>query len=198
MTRQPATPRPSLNARVGALALALGAPLNLVLHLEGGRLAPLSYVAWLAVSFGLWCFAGEMGAARPLNRAGLVLLAAAFCADTLAMLATDPGEAARARLVYAFAVLGALVFWSVALMHRTRAARAIGTLGATVGAGALVLLVAAHLLLGTATILGASQLFAALDQPAHAASAALAMIDSVLCVWSLTTAWLLWRGRLAA
>jgi hypothetical protein len=196
MADQHAAASTSLNARVGALVLAIGAPLNLVLHMQGARLGPLSYLAWLAVSFGVLCFCDGMGADRPLNRAGLVLFAAAFCADTLALLSVDPSVVARAHLLYAFVVLGSLLLWSVALMHRTNAARAIGAVGATVGGGAILLLVAAHLLVGTATILGFSQLFTALDDPNRAATAALALIDTVLCLWCLTTAVLLWRGRL--
>jgi hypothetical protein len=196
MTDHLHTPPPSLNGRVGALVLLVCAPLNLFLHTEAATLGPLSFVAWLGVSFGVLCFCDEMGAGRPLNRAGLVLFAAAFCAETLTLLAVDPAVAARARLLYAFAVLAALVFWSVALMHRPNVARAIGAAGVAVGGGAIVLLVAAHLLLGTATVMGFSGLFAALADPGHATGHALLLVDSLLCGWSLMAASLLWTGRL--
>ena len=186
----------SLNARAGAVALLVSAPANLLLHMQGARLGASSYAAWLGVSFGILCFCEEMGPSRPLNRAGLVLFAAAFCADTVATLAADPVFVARAHLLYAFATLGALIFWSVALMHGTEIARAIGTVGAAVGGGALVLLIAAHLLLGTATIIGFSQLYATLDQPGGSTTGAVAIIDTVLCVWCLAIAVLLWRVRL--
>ena len=145
MTNLQKPPAASLNSRVGALALTVCAPLNILLHLQGPSLGPLSYAVWVGLSFGLLCFCDEMGAARPLNRAGLVALAA---------------------------------------------------IGAVVGGGALVLLVGAHLLLGAATILGFSQLFAALQQPGHSTLAALVLIDSVLCAWSLPIAALLWTARL--
>lgn len=189
-------PTISLNARAGALVLSVSAPFNLILHMQGARLGPLSYASWLGVSFGVLCFCEEMGAGKPLNRAGLVLFAAAFCANTVALLAIDPSLVARAHLLYAFVTLGALVLWSVALMHRTKAAKAVGAVGAALGGGALVLLVAAHLLLGTATILGFSQLFAMLDEPSRSTFDALAMIDSVLCFWGLATSVLLWNVRL--
>lgn len=86
-----------------------------------------------------------MGASRPLNRAGLIFLAAAFCGDTLALLAVDPVLVARARLLYAFAIVSALIFWSVALMHRRSAPKTVGAVGAAVGVTAIVLLIAAHL-----------------------------------------------------
>ena len=196
MTNLQKPPAASLNSRVGALALTVCAPLNILLHLQGPSLGPLSYAVWVGLSFGLLCFCDEMGAARPLNRAGLVALAAAFCAETLMTLSVDRTVVARASVLYAFAVLGAVIFWSGALMHRRQTARAIGAIGAVVGGGALVLLVGAHLLLGAATILGFSQLFAALQQPGHSTLAALVLIDSVLCAWSLPIAALLWTARL--
>ena len=122
MTDLPKPPATSLNARVGVLALTVCAPLNVILHMQGPSLGPLSYAVWLGLSFGLLCFCDEMGAARPLNRAGLVSLAAAFCADTVMTLSVDPAVVARASVLYAFAVLGAVVFWSVALMHRKQTA----------------------------------------------------------------------------
>lgn len=181
-----------LNARVGAVALAIGGPLNLVLHAQGDRLGPLAYAAWLVFSLGAVCFCDEMGAGRPLNRAGLIAFAAAFCADTLALV--GPGPAAR--LLYAFSLLLALVLWSVAMMHRTQAVRAVGSVGAALGGVALALLLAAHLLLGAVTIVGFSQLFAALDDPAKSAAGALVAIDAAAGIWALAVALLLWTGRL--
>lgn len=186
----------TLNARVGAAAMAIGAPLNLLLHMRGQALAPLSYAAWLGLSFGLLCFCDEMGAGKPLNRAGLVLFAAAFLGDTAATFAVDPAVIARARLLCAFTTLGALVLWSVALMHRAHFAKAIGAIGTAVGGGGLILLVAAHLLLGASTIFGFSELFAALDQSGRTAVNTLAVIDGLLCAWGFMAASLLGSGRL--
>ena len=198
MAGQQEAGKTSLNARVGALALVVCAPLNLGLHAQGPALGPLSYAAWLGLSFGLLCFCEEMGAGRPLNRAGLICFAAAFCADTVAMLSVDPTVVARAGILYAFAALGAVVFWSVALMHRRETARAIGAIGALVSGGALALLVGAHLLLGVATVFGFSQLFVALQQPGRSIVAAQMLIDAVLCVWCLSASALLWTARLRA
>jgi hypothetical protein len=183
----------SLDARVGALSLAVSGPLNLILHAQAQTLGPLSFATWLVLSFGVLCFCEEMGAGKPLNRAGLVLFAAAFCADTAAMLAVDPVVIARAHLLYAFTILGALVFWSVALMHRTQTAKMIGAIGTVVGAGALLLLVGAHLLLGVATIVGFSQLFLTSTRPTFAV---LSVIDSVLLLWCVAISILLWSGRI--
>lgn len=188
----------SLNARAGALAMLVSAPLNLVLHLHGQTLAPLSYLSWLGLTFGILCFCEEMGSGKPLNRGGLVLFAAAFWANTTATFAADPAEIARAQVLYAFSTLGALVLWSVALMHRREAARAMGQIGAAVGSGALVLLVAAHLLLGASTIMGFSQLFSAFDQAGQGSLGNLVVIDAVLFAWCLAISLLLWTARIRA
>ena len=184
----------SPHTRVAAATLAIGALANLGLRLGGPMLAPLNYAAWLVVGFGAWSFGEAMGLARPLNRAGMLLFAAAFCAATVALLAADPATLVRAQRLYAFAVLGALIFWSVAMMHRRSAVRTTGLVGASVGAGAIGLLVVAHVLLGTATVFGFSQLFS--DQPGGAPTSALAAIDGLLALWSLAAAALMWTGRL--
>jgi len=184
----------SLNARAGALALAIGAALNLGLRLAGPMLAPLNYLGWLVAAFGVWCFCDEMGLARPLNRAGMVLFAAAFCANTVALLTVDPAAAARADRLYAFTALGALLLWSVAMMHRRSATRAAGMVGASVGVGAIVLLVVAHVLVGTATIFGFSELFS--PEATAVPTSALATVDGLLAAWSLAAAALMWSGRL--
>jgi len=185
-------------SRTGPLALAIGAVLNLGLQIVGPGVQPLNYLAWLTVSFGLLCFCDEMGAGKPLNRAGLVLLAAAFAANTASLLAVDERMSARAHILYAFALLGALTLWSVALMHRTGGARRTGVLGAGVGLGALAMLVGAHVLVGTMSVLGFSSLFAALQSPDVSAAAPLVTIDALLALWALGASGLMWTNRLRA
>jgi hypothetical protein len=184
------------SARIGALALAIGASANLGLHLAGPALGPVAFLFWLVLSFGILAFCSEMGAERPLNRAGLVLFAAAFIANTAGLLSTEAEMVARARLLYAFTVLGAVGCWSAALLHRTGPARMAGSVGAWLGGSALALLLAAHLLVGVVTIFGFSQLFAAVDHQAADPRQALTVIDAILCAWSLTAAGLLWADRL--
>lgn len=196
MDKIKAQSRASLNARSAAAALVVGAPMTLILHLQGSMLAPLAYLFWLILSFGVMGFCSEMGAARPLNRAGLVLFSAAFIADTSVLVSADPGLTSRARLLYAFAILGAVLFWSAALIHRTGPAKKAGTVGAWLGGGALAILLAAHLLAGVVTVFGFSQLFSALEHPTEDPRAALTVIDAVLCAWSLGAAGLLWSDRL--
>ena len=186
----------SLNARVGAFLLAVCSPLKLILHLQGTSLVPLRYACWLGATIGVLCFCDEMGPNKPLNRAGLVLFAAAFCANTAGVVAVDPVMMARVQLLYAFTTLGAVLLWSVALMHRRRAARKVGIIGTAISGGAIALLIAAHLLLGTASVLGFSQLFRALGDPGRNTAGALTGIDALFCLWGLIISALLWTKRL--
>ncbi len=184
------------NARTGAVALGLFAPLHCLVNLQGAALAPLAFASWLGVSFGILCLTEELGAARPLNRAGLVLFAAAFCARLLMAVAVDPALQARVQLLFAFAILGALLFWSAALMHRPRTPRVAGILGAAVAGSTLALILAAHLLVGSVTISGFSALFAAVSDPTRETLRAMTTINVILGLWGLAGAGLLWRNAL--
>jgi hypothetical protein len=181
------------NARDGAIALAAFAPLHGLVSWRGAPLTPLAFACWLGLSFGVLCLADELGAAKPLNRAGLVLFAAAFVARALMALSVNPLLTARAQLLYAFAVMGALLSWSVALLHRRAAARAVGAVGAVVAGGGLAAILAAHLLVGGVTIFGFSALFLALANPTLDASGALATVDAILGFWALFAAALMSR-----
>jgi len=190
-------PQPiSLNARAGALALAISAPLHFLFGLYGAQLAPMGFISWLGVGFGVLCLCEELGAQRPLNRAGLVLFAAAFVARSLTLLAPDPALLARAQLLFAFATMGAMLFWSAALMHRPRAPRVVGVLGAAIAGSALALIIAAHLLVGGAAVWGFSSLFVALSQPTVDATGAISTVNAIVCLWGLLLSGLLWKFSL--
>jgi len=184
------------NARTGAIALAVFAPLHWLVSLAGTIFAPLAFACWLGISFGILCLCEELGAAKPLNRGGLVLFGAAFCARLLMTIATEPALHIRAELVFAFAMMGALLLWSVALMHRPRASRAVGMVGTAVAGSTLGLILLAHLLVGGATILGFGALFAALADPAHATQAAMLTLNVVLALWGVLISGLLWTHDL--
>lgn len=186
----------SRNARMGAIALAFFAPIHFVVSLAGAELAPMAFACWLGISFGILCLCEELGAAKPLNRAGLVLFGAAFCARLLMTVATEPTFHARAELLFAFAAIGALLLWSVALMHRPQAPRTVGILGSAIAGSTLGLILLAHLLVGTATIWGFGALFAALSSPARDTRGATLTINATLALWGLVTSGLLWRHSL--
>ena len=186
----------SRNARTGAVALVLSSPLHALASLPGETLAPLAYICWLGVSFGVLCLCEELGVRKPLNRAGLILFGAAFCARSLMLVAADPQLYVRSVLFFAFAMMAALLFWSVALMHRSQAPRAVGIFGAAITASTLALIVAAHLLVGSITIWGFGGLFAAVSSSTPRTGDAMAVVDFVLCLWGVVTAYLLWTRDL--
>ena len=184
------------NARTGAIALAVFAPLHFIVSLAGAKFGPMAFACWLGISFGILCLCEELGAAKPLNRAGLVLFGAAFCARLLMTVTVEPALYVRAELLFAFAAMGALLFWSVALVHRPRAPRTVGILGSALAGSMLGLILVAHLLVGTATIWGVGALFAALSSPTQDTREAMLTINAILALWSLITSGLLWRYSL--
>lgn len=184
------------NARTGAFALLFFAPVHCAIGLAGATLAPIGIASWLGVSFGILCLCDELGPARPLNRAGLVLFGAAFCARLLMAISTDPALEVRSELLFAFTVMGALLFWSVALMHRPHAPRAVGLFGTAIAVSALALILAAHLLVGGAALWGFGLLFAALASPTLDTSRAMAATNGIVALWSMVLAALLLRHSL--
>lgn len=51
----------------------------------------------------------ELGSAKPLNRAGLILFGTAFCARLLMTVGAEPGLYIRAELLFAFSLMSALL-----------------------------------------------------------------------------------------
>jgi hypothetical protein len=186
----------SRNARTAAIALALFAPMHGVAVLAGAKFAPLAFACWLGISFGVLCLCDELGAAKPLNRAGLVAFGAAFVARALMLVASDAALLVRAELLFAFALMGALLFWSVALMHRPHAPRAIGLFGTAIAGSTLVLIILAHLLVGSASIWGFGALFSALSNPMVDTRGAMTTINAIVALWGLVVAGLLWKQTL--
>ena len=64
----------SLNAKVGAIALAAAAFCTLVLTHVPAPLAPLRLLSLALAVFAAWCFCDEMGLRKPLNRAASCFL----------------------------------------------------------------------------------------------------------------------------
>lgn len=181
----------SVNARLGAFALLIGSSVQLIASIAAAMSAPWAYAGWLIFAFGAMCFCQELGPARPLNRAGLILLAATVCFRSFLVLELSATLSARAKLAFVLAGFGAMLFWSVALMHRTERAHTVGVFGLSIAGGGIVLLLSAHLALGIAGIAGFVKLFDAVHQPDADYSQALVSISILLSLWSLAVAWLL-------
>ena len=177
----------STQARVGAVMLALAAFTTLLLTHTSMSLAPARlFVVALSV-FAVWSFCDEMGLRKPLNRAGFVLFALSIMAKTQIILGVNPEFVGRYELLHATALLGAILFWSVAFLHRQRALKVVGTVGVLTSAAPLVALVAGHLLLGVGTIVG-------VDAIQSSAGGATGLVERFFGLWGYAAAWLLWKG----
>lgn len=187
-----------LNARVSAVALFTGASLQLAASRLGMLAAPWAYLAWLVFLFGGIGLCQELGASKPLNRAGLLFLAASLCARTVMVVSPDHATQIRTELLSAFTSLAAILFWSVALMHRSDRPQIVGALGTILSGSALLLLFVSHLAVGAIAIFGFSDIFGALHDPGRDTRQAMETLATILAVWSIVIAHLLWTRKLDA
>lgn len=188
---------PSPNARVSAVAIIVGASIQLTASMLGQLAAPWAFLGWLIFVFGSIGLCQELGASRPLNRAGLLFMGAAFCARTVMVVSPGTGTEIRTQLMSAFASLAAILFWSLALMHRSDRPRMVGAFGVILSGSALLLLLTAHVVVGAITMLGFSDIFSALHDPGKSTRRAMETVAVILGMWSLVIAFLLWTRNLS-
>ena len=186
----------SRNARLAAVSLGIGGLSQMGAALHGMLALPWAFGGWLVFCFGALALSEELGPNKPLNRAGLILLAAAFSARC-ALVIVPAGEAAsRAEWAYILAILGATQFWSVALMHRKGQIRGFGVAGTTLSGGALALLFFAHLALGGVSFAGLAGLAAMIKHGDARLAAAVIGSNVVLALWSVFVGGMLLRAGL--
>jgi len=183
----------SPNARVGAVALAVSAFATLLLSHVSASLAPLRLLAVAGFAFAAWCFCDEMGLRKPLNRAGFVLFAIAMGAKVQRILGVSEQSAGRYDVLFAAFLLLALLFWSVAFMHRQRSVKVVGAIGVVASLTPMVALVAGHLAVGAGAFLGVRGLLAAGHGGDHTF---VTLVERILGLWGYVAAWLLWRGHI--
>lgn len=182
---------PRRNSRLAATTLCIGALSQWAAASTGALNAPWVHGGWLAFSFGAVSLCEELGAMRPLNRAGLILLAAAFAAKSALVLTSDPVMIVRGELGFAISTLLAILCWSVALVHRPDRPKLAGLAGTAISGSGLALIVAAHLALGSGGYLGFREILSALRNPAMQTGAAMTSLSVLMVFWSLTVAALL-------
>jgi hypothetical protein len=188
----------TLNAKVGAITMALAALSILLLSHFSLPLAPLRILALAFAAFAAWCFCDEMGLRKPLNRAGFVLFAIAAVAKVQVTLGVAPELSGRYYLLYAAFLLAAMLFWSVAFLHRQRTLKVVGTLGAIASLAPIIALVAGHVAVGAGAMLGIDALLSAAEGAAPADLAFVTLVERMFGLWAYLTAWLLWRGHIVA
>src|SRR4051794_15079603 len=91
----------TLNARVGAVTLAVGALATLLLSHVDASLAPLRILTLATVAFAAWAFCDEMGLRKPLNRAGFVFFSIALATKVQILLGVATQFIGRYHLLYA-------------------------------------------------------------------------------------------------
>jgi hypothetical protein len=184
----------SVNARVGAVALAAAGFSTLLLTHVSASLSPLRLLSLALSAFAAWCFCDEMGMRKPLNRAGFVLFALAVGAKAQAILGVAPHLAGRYYLLFSAFLLLALMFWSVAFLHRQRSVKVVGAVGVLATVLPIVVLVAGHLAVGAGAVLGTRALLAAGDGADLNDRSFVTLVERLFGLWGYVAAWLLWRG----
>lgn len=191
--RQPRT----VNARVGAVALAASAFLTLLLSHFSATLSPLRLLAVAGSAFAAWCFCDEMGMRKPLNRAGFVLFVIAVAVRVQRILGVSPSAAGRNDLLFAAFLLLALLLWSVALLHRQRSVKIVGAVGVVASVLPIAAIVVGHLAVGAGAFLGVNALLEAGNVGAPADGSFVTLVQRLFGLWAYVAAWLLWRGHIS-
>lgn len=186
----------SLNARIGAIALIGGTLLQLGLSHATAPLAPLKLLALGILTMGIWSFVDEMGTRKPLVKAGFVAFGAAAFARVAALVMAPQAVAGRFYLLFAFAALLALFFWSVAFLHRQRDVKVAGAAGVVFSLAPIAALVAGHLVLGLGALFGIDALMRGAKGQALTDLTAIRAVDMLILLWSGFAAWFLLTGRI--
>lgn len=188
----------SRNAKVAAVALAGGALSILALSHFTLALAPLRLLSVALSAFAAWCFCEEMGLGKPLNRAGFVFFVIAAATKVELLLGVSAEYRSRYYVLYAAFLLTAVLFWSVAFLHRQRTLKVVGAVGVVATSTPIMALIAGHLVVGAGAFLGVGALLSARDGVAPAQLGFVTVIERVFGLWSYAAAWLLWRGYVRA
>lgn len=186
----------SLNAKVGAITLAIAAFSILVLSHFSEPLAPLRLLSLALAAFAAWAFCDEMGIHKPLNRAGFVFFAIAVATRVQISLGVAAEVVGRYYLLYAAFLLAALLFWSVAFLHRQRTLKVVGAVGVLTSLTPIVALIIGHVTLGAGAVLGVGAMLSAAEGATPADLGFVTLIERMFGLWGYLTAWLLWRGHI--
>ena len=188
----------TLNARVGAVALAVGALMTLALSHTAMALAPLRILALAVAAFAAWAFSDEMGLRKPLNRAALVFFAIAAFTKVQIALGVDASVLGRYLLLYAGFLLLAVLCWSLAFLHRQRELKLAGAVGLLATAAPIAAIVVGHVAVGMGAAFGVGGLLAAAQGDVMADTGFVTIVERIFGLWAYLAAWFLWRGHIVA
>lgn len=186
----------TLNAKVGAVTLAIGALMTLVLSHTSVALSPLRIITLAVAAFATWAFSDEMGIRKPLNRAGFMFFSIAAFTKVQIALGVDQHLVGRYLLLYAAFLLLAVFFWSVAFLHRRRELKVVGAVGLLATAAPIIAIVVGHVAVGLGAALGVSSLLSATQGATPTDTSFVTMVERIFGLWGYVAAWLLWRGHI--
>jgi len=187
---------PSLNARVGAVTLALAALMTLLLSHTATSLAPLRILTLAIAAFAAWAFCDEMGLSKPLNRAGLVCFSIAAITKVQIALGLASQFVGRYYLLYAAFLLLAVLFWSVAFLHRQRDLKVVGAIGLVATLAPIAAIIVGHIVVGLGATVGVGAMLAATEGGSPTDLSFVTLVERIFGLWGYAAAWLLWRGHI--
>jgi len=185
----------TLNAKVGAVTLAVGAFMTLLLSHVDASLAPLRILTIAIAAFAVWAFCEEMGLGKPLNRAGFVFFAIALMTKVQILLGVATQFEGRYYLLYTAFLLLAVLFWSVAFLHRQRELKVVGAIGVLATLTPIAAIIVGHVVIGLGTAIGIGSLLSA-SGDAHSDLSFVTMVERIFGLWGYLASWLLWRGHI--
>lgn len=186
----------TLNAKVGAVTLLLAAYMTLMLTHFSMPLAPLRILTLAVSAFALWTFCDEMGLRKPLNRAGFVFFAIAIVTKVQITLGLAVEFVGRYYLLYAAFLLLAVLFWSVALLHRKRTLKIVGAVGLLTSLAPIAAIILGHIFVGIGAALGVDSILSVASENTITDLSFVILVERIFGLWAFVVAWLLWRGHI--
>jgi hypothetical protein len=186
----------SLNAKVAAVTFVVAAFMTLLLSHFPIPLTPLRLLTLAVGAFAAWAFCDEMGMRKPLNRAGFIFFAIAVVTKVQLSLGVAPQFIGRYYLLYAAFLLLAILFWSVALLHRQRSLKVVGVVGVAASLAPIIAIVVGHVVVGAGAILGIDAMLSATEGDGSTNPVFVTLVERIFGLWAYVAAWLLWRGHI--
>jgi len=185
----------SLNAKYGAVALVVSAPLLAAMIWMHDDLPNLASILFCAFSFGIWALLDELGLERPLNKMAAVAFSVALIAFLFWQMAGNTVELLRVQRFLVFGLVAGFLFANLALLHRGGSNAKANKIGAIAGSTALILVIVSHLVTGLMSVLGFGLIWAGFGT---ADMMLLRIVMTLVTVWALFLARAMFHGTLGA
>lgn len=191
-----ATRATTLNAKVGAVTFLVAAFMTLLLSHFSEPLAPLRLLALAIAAFAAWAFCDEMDLKAPLNRAGFVFFAIAVGTKVQIILGVENAFIGRYYLLYSIFLLLAVLFWSIAFLHRQKTLKVIGAIGVFASLLPIIIIISGHLVVGLGAFFGITAILSSTNGSALVDLSFVTTIERTFGLWAYVAGWLLWKGQI--